>query len=190
MMIMTISTLGQSYEIGDKVADFTLKNIDNKMVSLSDFSKEKGVVIIFTCNHCPYSVAYEDRIIALDNKFKALGYPVVAINPNDPTAYPEDSFDNMKIRAKEKGFGFPYLIDTDQSIFPKFGATKTPHVFVLKNTRGVFTVEYIGAIDNSAKDDSKVSKTYLADAVNDLLSGNKPTVNSTKAIGCGIKMKK
>lgn len=189
MLLISLTTFGQSYEIGDKVSDFTLKNIDDKMVSLSDFSKEKGVIIIFTCNHCPYSVAYEDRIIAIDNKFKSFGYPVVAINPNDPTAYPEDSFDNMKIRAKDKGFGFPYLFDADQSIFPKFGATKTPHVFVLQNNKGKFTVEYIGAIDNSAKDETKVTKTYLSDAVNDLLEGEKPAVNSTKAIGCSIKVK-
>ena len=190
LMIMTITTFGQTYKIGDKVADFKLENIDNKMVSLSDFSSEKGVIIIFTCNHCPYSIAYEDRIIALDKKYKSLGYPVVAINPNDPIAYPEDSFGNMIIRAKEKGFTFPYLFDAKQSIFPTYGATKTPHVFVLKNTNGVFTVEYIGAIDNSAKDETKVTKKYLENAINDLLAGNKPAVNTTKAIGCSIKIKK
>lgn len=182
--------LAQGYGIGDKAADFTLKNVDDKMVSLSDYSGEKGVILIFTCNHCPFSVAYEDRIIALDKKYKKLGYPVVAINPNDPAAYPSDSFDEMKVRAKEKGFTFPYLFDDGQKVYPVYGATKTPHIYLLKNKKGKFSVAYIGAIDNSARDESKVTKTYLADAIDDLIAGKTPEVQETKAVGCGIKTKK
>ena len=153
-LLISLSTFlySQGYNVGDEVAGFSLMNIDDTKVSLSDYSAQKGVVVIFTCNHCPYSVAYEDRIIALDQKYKSKGYPVVAINPNDPELYPADSFDAMKARAKEKGFSFPYLFDEEQSVYPVFGATKTPHVYLLNNTSGKFSVEYIGAIDDNTQD--------------------------------------
>lgn len=180
----------QGYKIGDEAINFKLKNIDGKMVSLSDYNSSKGVVVIFTCNHCPYAVAYEDRIIALDKKYKKKGYPVVAINPNDPVQYPADSYENMKKRAKEKGFTFPYLFDEKQEVFPVYGATKTPHVYLLKNQNGKFKVSYIGAIDNSAKDESAVTETYLANAIDALLANNTPSPAETKAVGCSIKVKK
>ncbi len=94
-----------------KHADFKLKNVDGKMVSLSDYRDAKGFIVIFTCNPCPYAVAYEDRIIDLDKEFKPKGYPVIAVNPNSVAASPEDSFEKMVIRAKEKGFTYPYLFD-------------------------------------------------------------------------------
>ena len=180
----------QGYKIGDEAINFKLKNIDGKMVSLSDYNSSKGVVVIFTCNHCPYAVAYEDRIIALDKKYKKKGYPVVAINPNDPVRYPADSYENMKKRAKEKGFTFPYLFDEKQEVFPVYGATKTPHVYLLKNQNGKFKVSYIGTIDNSAKDESAVTETYLANAIDALLANNTPSPAETKAVGCSIKVKK
>lgn len=191
VLAMGITTLAtaQGYSIGDKVADFTLQNTDDKMVSLTDYNDEKGVVVIFTCNHCPFSVAYEDRIIALDKKYKKLGFPVIAINPNDPKAYPSDSFEAMKVRAKDKGFTFPYLVDEQQDIFPVFGAKKTPHIYLLENKDNIFRVAYIGAIDNSARDESQVSKTYLSDAIDALIDGKQPNITETKAVGCGIKTK-
>ncbi|PCJ65676.1 MAG: thioredoxin family protein [Bacteroidetes bacterium] len=173
------------YQIGDTVDDFSLMGVDDKMHSLNDYDDVKGYIVIFTCNHCPYSVAYEDRIIALQTKY-GKDYPVIAINPNDPISYPSDNFANMKVRAEEKGFNFPYLFDDGQKIFPKFGATKTPHVFLLDSEK---VVQYIGAIDNSTKAD-KVTKTYLADAIGALQTGAKPNPASTKAIGCGIKVAK
>ena len=190
-----ISFLGQEkgtanstgYEIGDVATDFTLKNVDGNMVSLKDYKDAKGFVVIFTCNHCPYSVAYEDRIIALDKKYKTKGYPVIAINPNNPVAYPDDSFDNMIIRAKEKGFTFPYLYDEGQKIYPQYGATKTPHVYVLEKTDSKYIVRYIGAIDNNYKDEKSADKKYVEDAINALLKGEKVPVETTKAIGCSIK---
>lgn len=190
IMALAFATNAQGLKIGDKAPDFSLKNIDDKMVSLNDFDAEKGVIIIFTCNHCPYSVAYEDRIVALDKKYKAKGFPVVAINPNDPIQYPSDSFDAMKERAQTKGFTFPYLFDAKQAIYPQYGATKTPHVYVLTKTKKSFEVAYIGAIDNNSKDASAVTENYLANALDDLLAGNAPKVATTKAIGCGIKAKK
>ena len=175
------------YTIGDIATDFALKNIDETMVSLSDYKDAKGFIVIFTCNHCPYSVAYEDRIIALDQKFKTQGFPVIAINPNNPQSYPDDSFDNMKIRAKDKGFTFPYLFDEGQKIYPQYGATKTPHVYVLEKTAKGNLVRYIGAIDNNYKDAGSADKKYVEDAVNALIKGEKVPLELTKAIGCSIK---
>ncbi len=184
---VSVSKTDVGYKIGDTATDFELKNIDNAMVSLSQYKDAKGFIVIFTCNHCPYSVAYEDRIIELDKMFKSKGFPVIAINPNNPKAYPDDSFDNMKVRAKEKGFTFPYLFDDGQKIYPQYGATKTPHVYVLEKSGKQNVVRYIGAIDNNYKDASSANEKYVEDAVNALLKGEKVPVEITKAIGCSIK---
>ena len=172
---------------GDVATDFKLKNVDGKMVSLSDFKNAKGYIVVFTCNHCPYAKAYEDRLIAINEKYSKQGYPVIAINPNDPTAEPEDSFDEMKKRAKQKGFKFPYLFDEGQKIYPQYGATKTPHVFLLDNKR---VVKYIGSIDDSPNDPAAVKAKYLEDAIASLQSGKEIIPNVTKALGCSIKVKK
>ena len=175
------------YEIGSSATDFKLKNVDNKMVSLKDMSDTKGYIVIFTCNHCPFSVAYEDRIIALDNKYKKLGYPVIAINPNNPAKQNEDSFEKMQIRSKEKGFTFPYLFDDGQKIYPQYGATKTPHVYILQKTNKGNIVKYIGAIDDNHSDESAVKDKYVENAVDALLTGKEIKTKTTKAIGCSIK---
>ncbi|AZB31309.1 thioredoxin family protein [Chryseobacterium balustinum] len=180
----------KGYEVGDTAADFKLKNIDGKMVSLSDFKTAKGFIVVFTCNHCPYAKKYEDRIVALDKKYKEAGYPVIAINPNDPNVQPEDGFQQMITRAKEKGFTFPYLVDEGQKVYPQYGATKTPHVFILQKEGSKNIVKYIGAIDNNYDDPNDVSEHYVQDAMDALLSG-KPVANAkTVAIGCTIKVKK
>ena len=175
------------YAIGDVAADFTLKNIDGKMVSLSQFKDAKGFIVIFTCNTCPYAVASEDRIIALDKEFKSKGYPVIAINPNNPEAQPADTFEKMKVKASEKGFTFPYLYDDSHSVYATFGAKKTPHVYLLQKENGKNVVKYIGAIDDNVRDGAAVKQRFLANAVNELLQGKEITLKETKAIGCGIK---
>lgn len=174
------------YKIGDKIENFSLKNIDDTSVSLLDYKEAKGFIIIFTCNTCPYSVANEDRIIALDKKYKTLGFPVIAINPNDPIAVPGDSFAKMKVRAQEKGFKFPYLLDDGQKVYPKFGATKTPHVYIV--TKKDMKVQYIGAIDNSSRDADNVTEKYVENAVDALLAGKEIEKKETRAIGCSIKV--
>ncbi len=174
------------YQIGDLATDFNLKNVDGKMVSLTNYTDAKGFIVVFTCNHCPFSQAYEERIIALDKKYKAKGFPVIAINPTDPEKYESDSFENMQKQAKEKGYTFPYLLDVGQKIFPQYGATNTPHVYVLNKTSGGNKVAYIGAIDDNAKNPAAVQKKYVEAAVESLLSGKSPTVTQTKAIGCTI----
>lgn len=184
---VNVNEADKGYAIGDTATDFKLKNIDDKMVSLEGYKEAKGFIVVFTCNHCPYSVAYEDRIIELDKKFKIKGYPVIAINPNNPKAYPSDSFNEMKVRAKEKGFTFPYLFDDGQKIYPQYGATKTPHVYILEKTATGNLVRYIGAIDNNYKDAAAADQKYVEDAVNALLKGDKVPVETTKAIGCSIK---
>jgi|TARA_R110002051_G_scaffold10175_1_gene38502 peroxiredoxin len=178
---------GSGYAIGDIAADFSLKNVDGKMVSLSDYDAAKGFIVIFTCNTCPFSVANEDRIIALDAKYKNLGYPVIAINPNNPTVKTGDSFSEMKKRAKTKGFTFPYLVDEGQKVYPTYGATKTPHVYLLEKSNKELVVQYIGAIDDNSRNAADVKTKFLENAVDALLEGRKIELTTTKAIGCSIK---
>jgi peroxiredoxin len=177
------------YDIGDSVADFRLKNVDGKMVSLSDYKKGKGAIVIFDCNTCPYSKAYNDRIISLNKKYASLGFPVITINANDPQISPGDSFEEMSARAKQKNYDFPYLIDESQAVAKAFGATNTPHVFVLNKVGEQFQVAYVGTIDNNSRNASSVTKKYVEDAVDALLSGKEVSTKTTKAIGCGIKWK-
>lgn len=177
-------------KIGDKAPAFSLKGVDGKTVSLADYNNEKGVILIFTCNTCPYVVANEDRMIELHNNFAPKGFPVVTINPNDPKLSAGDSFNDMKIRAQEKSFPFPYLFDEQQAIFPAYGATRTPEVFLLKNKSGEFVVKYTGAIDDNAGDANAVEEKFLENAIHSLLSDKTPDPAITKAIGCGIKVEK
>jgi peroxiredoxin len=183
-------TSAKGYEVGDEATDFKLKNIDGKMVSLADFKTAKGFIVVFTCNHCPYAKKYEDRIIELDKKFRSQGYPVIAINPNDPSVQPEDGYKQMIERAKEKSFTFPYLVDEGQKIFPQYGATKTPHVFILQKENGKNIVKYIGAIDNNYENPNDVSEYYVQDAVNALIKNEPIKMTKTVAIGCTVKVKK
>ncbi len=189
LLVTSIQNFAQTsgYKPGDTAVDFNLKATDGKMYSLASLAKGKGFIIIFTCNHCPFSQAYEQRIIALHKKYAPKGMPVVAINPNDPVREPEDSYENMKKRAKKYKYPFLYLIDESQAIAKAYGAMRTPHVFVLDAKRNVI---YIGAIDDNFEDPKLVKEKYLENALDAFLAG-KPILNSvTKAIGCGIKWKK
>jgi len=174
-------------KVGDKAPNFSLKNTSGEYISPATLKDAKGFIVIFSCNHCPWVVKYEDRMIDLHNKYADLGYPVIAINPNDPAIQPEDSFEKMQERAKEKGFPFFYVFDEGQKVFPQFGATRTPHVYLLDKD---MTVQYIGAIDDNAEDASKVENKYLENAIAALEAGKKPDPSFTKAIGCTIKVKK
>ena len=188
LLISTTLSAQNGYNIGDVATDFKLENIDGNFISLSNFSEAKGFILIFTCNTCPYAVAYEDRIEALNKKYAPMGYPVVAVMPNNTTIKPGDSLEAMKKRAIEKGFTFPYLIDREQSIFPQYGATKTPHVFILQKSNTKNIIRYIGAIDDNYKSASMVKVKYVENAVEELLIGKEVTVAKTKAIGCSIKI--
>ncbi|WP_417870987.1 thioredoxin family protein [Winogradskyella sp.] len=188
LSVFTANTEDDGYKIGDVATDFSLENIDGKMVSLSDFKDAKGFIVVFTCNTCPYAVAYEDRVEALNKKYADKGYPVVAIMPNNTDVKPGDSMDEMKARAKAKGFTFPYLMDKGQKIYPQYGATKTPHVYLLEKTKKGNVVKYIGAIDDNYKDASAVKTKYVENAVDALLKGKEIEVKETRAIGCTIKV--
>lgn len=181
-------TNNSGYDIGDLATDFKLKNIDGNMVSLSDYKDAKGFIVIFTCNTCPYAVAYEDRMVALDKKYASQGYPVIAIMPNNVEVQPKDGMEHMKARAKAKGFTFPYLMDQGQKIYPQYGATKTPHVYILQKTTKGNEVKYIGAIDDNYQNAAAVKVKYVEDAVDALLSGKEIKETKTRAIGCTIKV--
>ena len=174
---------------GDRAPGFQLKNVDGEMVSLDDAAGEKGAIVIFTCNGCPVAKAYEKRIIELDKKYRDQGYPVIAINPNDPELAPVDSYENMQALAKEKDYPFPYLFDEKQEVFPAYGATKTPHTYLLKREGKKFKVGYIGAIDDNQRS-AQVEEKFVENAIAALGNGKQPKPAETRAVGCGIKVKK
>lgn len=168
-------------KVGDKAPDWkNLIGVDDKQHSLSDYKDAKLIVLVFTCNHCPVAKAYEDRLIALQKDYQEKGVQVIALNVNN---IPEDRLDRMKVRAKEKGFNFPYLYDPTQATGHAYGAKVTPHVFVLDSER---KIAYIGAIDDNM-DVSKVKQNYLRDALDALLANKSPATAETKAFGCSIK---
>src|SRR5688572_8650803 len=180
--VVLVSFENPPYEVGDSVSDFKLKNVDGKMVSLSDYKDQKGAIVIFDCNTCPYSKAYNDRIIELNSKYSSKGFPVITINPNNPEISPGDSFQEMASQAKKKNYTFPYLQDETQQVARSFGATNTPHVFVLKKSEQTFSVAYIGTIDNNSRDGSAATKKYVEDAVDALLESKSIPTTRTKAI--------
>jgi len=175
------------YRVGEIAEDFNLQNAqDDSWVSLKSLGDVNGYIVAFTCNTCPYAIMYEDRLIELHKKYAPQGYPVVAINPNDPDVQPGDSYAAMKTRAKEKKFPFKYLFDAGQNVYPEYGAARTPHIFLLDKNR---VVRYIGAIDNNAQNASAATEHYVASAIAALQSGEDPNPDFTKAVGCTIKVK-
>lgn len=180
--------LPDGVKVGDVAPDFSLLNVDGKLLVLHEQTTVKGLIVVFTCNHCPYSVRYEDRINALDAKYREMGYAVIAINPNDTVAVPEDSYSKMIERARTKKFTFPYLIDATQNVAKAYGARRTPHVYVLSRQKNNFRVEYIGAIDDAAE--GTIGEKFVENAIDQLIAGKAPQTTFTKAVGCTIKWKK
>ena len=178
----------EGYGIGDVASEINLMDVDETMVSYANYPDAKGFIVIFTCNTCPYAVASEDRIIALDAEFKPQGYPVIAINPNNPKAQPADTFELMQKKAKDKGFTFPYLYDESSTIYATYGAKKTPHVYLLQKEEGKNIVKYIGAIDDNVRNGKAVKERFLANAIDELIAGKEITLKETKAIGCSVKV--
>ena len=189
-IITSANAQEKGYEPGSLVTDFKLKNVDNRNVSLADYPGAKGYVVVFTCNTCPYAKAYEQRIIDLHNKYAAKGYPVIAINPNDPASSPGDSFTAMQERSRSKKYPFPYLIDADQEVTRRFGATRTPHVYLLDRTEKGNKVAYIGAVDSDTEDNDLGKVRYVEKAIEALMTKKAPETKITKAVGCTIKWKK
>ncbi len=171
--------------LGSPALDFELKGVDGKTYSLQSFKDKKAVVVVFSCNHCPYVKDYEDRMIQLQRDYSPKGVTLVAINSNDATNYPEDSFEHMIQRSKDKGFNFPYLRDETQDIARKYGGICTPHVFAFDEKR---VLQYKGRIDDN-RNSSLVKTKDLRNALDALLSGKSPEVRETRPFGCSIKWK-
>lgn len=192
LLLSTNSLLAQSrngYALGDAVENFTVKSTDNRSISLADYQSQKGLIVVFSSNHCPFSRVYEERIQALNQQFAPQGYPVLAIMPNDPNVYEEDSFATMQRRAREQAYTYPYAIDESQQAARRFGASRTPQAFVLKQNNGQFTVEYMGAVDDNPQDRAGVKRPYLEEAAASLLAGRPVSTPITKAVGCAVKLR-
>jgi len=174
-------------KIGSPAPDFNLSGIDGKKYSLSSFKDKNAIIVIFSCNHCPYVQANEDRIKQIQKDYKDKGVEVIAINSNDDKGYPEDSFDNMKKRAAEKKFNFLYLRDDDQSVARSYDATHTPEIFLFDNER---KLAFHGKIDDNWQEPNKVQNHYLKNALDELLAGQEISVPETFTIGCTIKWKR
>lgn len=174
-------------KIGDDAPEFReLAGTDGERYSLDAFQGAKILVVVFSCNHCPYVQAYEDRMIAFHRDYSEKGVAFVAINSNEIEHYPEDSYEEMVKRAKKKGFGFPYLRDGEQSVATAYGATHTPEFFVFDHDR---KLRYHGRFDDNWKDPSQVKNEYVREAVEALLAGAEVTLSETYSIGCTIKWK-
>ncbi len=180
------TTLGSvGLALGSPAVDFHLKAVDGKSYSLRDFADRRALVMAFSCNHCPYVQAYEDRMVRMQRDYSVKGVTLVAINSNDDHDYPEDSFENMIRRAKDKGFNFPYLRDETQDIARKYGAICTPHVFAFDVHR---TLQYKGRIDDN-RNAADVKTHDLTNALDAMLAGRKPSVQETRPFGCSVKWK-
>ncbi|MBS4035094.1 MAG: thioredoxin family protein [Ignavibacterium sp.] len=173
-------------KISSPAPDFNLPGVDGKSYSLSSFKNKSIIAVIFSCNHCPYVQAFEDRVRDIQNDYEKKGVQIVAISSNDAGKYPEDSFEQMIKRAQEKQFNFPYLYDESQSIAKSFDATHTPEVFVFDKER---KLKYHGKIDDNWKEPQKVNSRYLREALDEILSSKEVSVPETFSIGCTIKWK-
>jgi peroxiredoxin len=172
--------------IGDKAITFRLLGVDAKQHSLDDYGGKEAVAVIFSCNHCPYVRAWEDRMVQIQSDYDGKGVQLIAINSNDATKYPDDNFPKMKERAREKNFNFPYLHDESQQIARAYGAERTPEVFVFSKDR---ILRYHGAIDDNYDDPAAVSAQYLRDALDAVLAQKSVTIPETMPVGCTIKWK-
>lgn len=169
---------------GSTAPAFTLKNVDGQMVTLSDYADKKAVAVVITCNHCPYAQAYQGRLISLQNEYGSKGVQFVLINPNDAKKQPQDSYENMQKRAKEKGFPFPYLHDESQQIAKAYGAVRTPEAYLIVGGK----VVYRGRIDDNTEA-GQVKQRDLKNALDLVVAGTPDKISpaSTKAFGCTIK---
>ena len=163
-----------------------MKSVDGREQSIADVRGVKGTLVMFSCNHCPYVKAWENRIAAIGNGAPAQGIGVIVINSNDPSEYADDDFPEMQKRAKEKGFRFPYVVDATSDVARAFGATRTPEVYLFDDAGKLV---YKGAIDDNAQDADKVKSRYLADAIDALSSGREIAEKESRAIGCSIKFR-
>jgi peroxiredoxin len=177
-------------QLGAKAPDFNLKGVDGKQYSLASFKDAKILVVMFTCNHCPYVVGSEDRMIKFYNDYAPKGIAMIGINSNETVGHPTDSYDHMIAHAKEKGFKWPYVRDDSQEIALAYGALRTPHYYVFdRDENGDRKLRYTGRMDDNPRNPGQEKTHELRDAIDDLLAGKKPRVELTNPIGCNVKWK-
>ncbi len=191
-MIVTvgISSFGFKNEGEKTVADFKLLNVNGKMISLKDYSNAKGLMVVFTCNHCPFAKLYPKRLNSLNKKYKPLGVPLIAISSTDTILYEEDMYPRMVATAKADKINFPYLYDGTQKVAKDFAAQKTPHAFLIWKEKDQWVIKYSGAIDDNGMEPKLVQKHLLANAVDAMLHGQPIEEKETKSIGCQIMFRK
>jgi peroxiredoxin len=179
---------GERLQLGSMapMSDVKMKGVNGRERSISDAKGENGTLVIFSCNACPWVVAWEDRITEIGNAYQKVGFGVIVINANDPQRVPEDGFEAMVKRSKERGFAFPYLVDATSDVARAFGATRTPEVFLF-DKQGLLV--YHGAIDDNARESESVEIHYLKDALEAVLQGKDVGRRETKALGCSIKFR-
>ncbi|MEW6733856.1 MAG: thioredoxin family protein [Acidobacteriota bacterium] len=177
-------TYSKQIDLGTTAEDFSLPAVDGRVYSLKDFASAKALVVMFICNHCPYVQAVEERILQLVHEYSGRGVQFIGICANDPTDYPDDSFDNLRKRWTEKQYGFPYLVDESQEVARNFGAVCTPDIFVYDNER---KLAYRGRIDDNWQRPEAVTRRELAAALDALLSGKRPSEEQHPSMGCSIK---
>jgi peroxiredoxin len=171
---------------GDEAIPFELPGVDGRRHALADYAGKEAVAVVFTCNHCPYARAWEDRLIGIQADYAPRGVQLLAINANDAERYPDDGFPKMKERSEEKGFNFPYLYDEPQEIARAYGASRTPEVFLLDEGG---TLRYHGTVDDNYDDPTAVKAHYLREAIEAVLAGRDPSTAETAPVGCTIKWK-
>ena len=174
----------QALKMGSKAPRFDLPGVDGKEHAIDEFKSKKAVAVIFSCNHCPYVQAYEDRMVELQKDYAQKGVQLIAINSNETKNFPEDDLPHMIQRAKAKKFNFPYLRDEDQSVAREYGPARTPEVFLFD---GEFVLRYHGAIDDNYQNPAKVKRKYLREALDDVLAGKHVRTPDTQAVGCSVK---
>jgi peroxiredoxin len=169
------------------MSDASMRNVDGKDVTIASVQGKKGTLVVFTCNHCPWAKAWETRIVDLGNGYKKKGVGVIAINPNDPSDYPEDTYAEMQKRAKQRKIGYPYVVDATSNVARAFGASHTPEAYLF-DAGGKLV--YHGGIDDNAKQPDKVEAHWLRDALDAVVAGKAVPLAETKAFGCSIKFRK
>lgn len=187
LLILSFFLLGSGPLTEQKIVpDFTLQNVDGSRVSLRNYPKAKGFILVFTCNHCPFAKLYPPRLNQLNKRFGPLGVPLIAISSTDTTVYEEDGFPEMVAKARNEKFNFPYLFDSKQEVAKAYGAQKTPHAYVIWKENDNWVVKYDGAIDNNGAEPAKVTESFVADAVESLLAKKEVRTKKTLSIGCQI----
>lgn len=189
LALLALNSFDQSVKSEKEIPDFTLRNVDGRMVSTKDFSKAKGFAVVFTCNHCPFAKLYTQRFNDLHKKYAPLGVPFLAVNSMDSLVYEEESFALMQSRAREVGFQFPYLHDAAQTVGQLFGAEHTPHAFVIWRENGKWLIKYAGAIDDNGEEPENATP-FIGNAIDDLLAGRKVSIPETESFGCRIFYRK